>query len=212
MSSLKSKSSLKDYVYQSILEDILSKKYLPGDILTEKALLEKYECSKSPIREALITLCNEQVLRSFPRYGYEVVRLSSDDVKDILQFRFALESGIISDNLSLFTEKSLKSLEEIDAECTKAKEQNDFWLHWDYNAKFHLHLLACCDNTYAVNELKRCMDCLKRAYIQVYLNSQHETEVFQDPLDHSPIIESIRNRDREKLFVSLKNDLTGFFN
>ena len=63
--------SLKDQVYESILEDIFQGNVSPGDILNEKALLEKYHCSKSPVREALMALCADGILKNIPRYGYE---------------------------------------------------------------------------------------------------------------------------------------------
>ena len=65
--------NLKQTVYNAIMEDIFSCTYLPGDIINEKSLIEKYECSKSPVRDALQALCAEHVLRSIPRYGYEVI-------------------------------------------------------------------------------------------------------------------------------------------
>lgn len=40
--------SLKEKVRNAILEGIFSGEYQPGDILNEKSLIEKYECSKSP--------------------------------------------------------------------------------------------------------------------------------------------------------------------
>ncbi|MBR2596770.1 MAG: GntR family transcriptional regulator, partial [Solobacterium sp.] len=79
--------NLKQYVYNAILEDIFELRLKPGDILNEKALVERFGCSKSPVREALLTLCNERVLRSMPRYGYEVVRLSSQDVRELMELR-----------------------------------------------------------------------------------------------------------------------------
>ena len=69
-------SSLKDTIYKAILQDILSYEYKPNDILNEKALVEKYGCSKSPVREALLELCADNILRSIPRYGYEVIRVT----------------------------------------------------------------------------------------------------------------------------------------
>lgn len=42
--------SLKEKVRNAILEGIFSGEYQPGDILNEKSLIEKYECSKSPVR------------------------------------------------------------------------------------------------------------------------------------------------------------------
>lgn len=203
-------SSLKDSVYQSILEDILAREYCPGDILTEKVLVEKYKCSKTPVREALVALCNDQILRNLPRYGYEVIRLSSDDVQDMLQFRFVLESGIVSANLQYFTKDRIELLEKLDEKCTKAKEQNNLWLHWDSNANFHIHMLSFCNNVYAVDELRKCMNRLKRAYAQLNWDSPNGTILFQDPENHAPIIESIRKRDKESLLIALKNDLNGF--
>ena len=64
------------------MEGIFSGEYKPNQILNEKELVEKYGCSKSPIRDALITLCNEGVLRNIPRYGYEVIRLTKEMVED----------------------------------------------------------------------------------------------------------------------------------
>ena len=87
--------SLKEKIYNAILEDILSHQYEPSDILNEKSLVEKYGCSKSPVREALLALCSDNVLRSIPRYGYEIVRLTMDDVFDMLNFRLVLESGLL---------------------------------------------------------------------------------------------------------------------
>ena len=85
--------SLKDQVYESILEDIFQGNVSPGDILNEKALLEKYHCSKSPVREALMALCADGILKNIPRYGYEVVRLSKEDIYDNAGFPLCLGAG-----------------------------------------------------------------------------------------------------------------------
>ena len=68
---MKIKESLKNQIYNAILNGILSGEFKPEQILTERELVDKYGCSKAPVREALITLCNDDILRSFPRYGYE---------------------------------------------------------------------------------------------------------------------------------------------
>ena len=71
----KTKESLKTQIYNAILDHIFSGEFKPGQILNEKELVEKFGCSKAPVREALIALCSDNVLRSFPRYGYEIIRL-----------------------------------------------------------------------------------------------------------------------------------------
>ena len=66
----KQQESLKNMVYQAILNGIFTDEYKPNQIINEQELVQKFGCSKTPIREALVTLCNEGILRSFPRFGY----------------------------------------------------------------------------------------------------------------------------------------------
>lgn len=62
---MKNEKSLKDTIYNAILEDMFSLEYKPGDILNEKALVEKYECSKSPVREALFRAVQRQCVAQY---------------------------------------------------------------------------------------------------------------------------------------------------
>ena len=41
--------TLKDNIYNSILEGIIDYEYVPNQIITEKEMVQKYGCSKSPI-------------------------------------------------------------------------------------------------------------------------------------------------------------------
>ena len=75
----KQQESLKNMVYQAILNGIFTDEYKPNQIINEQELVQKFGCSKTPIREALVTLCNEGILRSFPRFGYQVVSVSRED-------------------------------------------------------------------------------------------------------------------------------------
>ncbi len=142
---MKNEKSLKDTIYNAIMEDIFLLEYKPGDILNEKALVEKYECSKSPVREALLELCKDNVLRNIPRYGYEVVKITMDDVREMIEFRYLLEAGILRKQYSDLTEVHFSVLEDIDKQCRK--RENTMWEHWSLNTEFHLKLIGfgkCC--------------------------------------------------------------------
>ena len=49
--------------------------------------------SKSPVREALIELCKDNVLKSIPRVGYQVVPVTLKEILDLLEFRIDVETG-----------------------------------------------------------------------------------------------------------------------
>lgn len=200
--------SLKDKVYNAILNDIISLEYNPGDILNEKNLIEKYECSKSPVREALMTLCAENVIRNIPRYGYEVIRLTKEDISEMIQFRLILESGMLKLQYDKFSEDQIRELENIDKKCQL--ECSDVWIHWAYNVEFHLKLVEFCGSTYAVEELEKCMNRLKRAYAQYYRNKSDIKLLSADTKHHTEIIKGLRDKDSNLIIKNLTADLNDF--
>ena len=162
----KEKDSLKSIVYQQTLDGIIKGEYKANQIINEQELVEKFGFSKSPVREALISLCNEGVLRNIPRYGYEVIRLTGKDVNEILRFRFFLEGGLLRDCYTFIAQDQMDELYRLDDLCNASVD--DMWVHWDHNMRFHLYLLSRSGNTYAYQQLEKSMGILKRAYAQFY--------------------------------------------
>ncbi|MCB6367310.1 GntR family transcriptional regulator, partial [Intestinibacillus massiliensis] len=56
--------NLKDMIYSKVFSSIIKGEYSANDIISEKQLIEKYQVSKSPVREALGKLCSEGILKS----------------------------------------------------------------------------------------------------------------------------------------------------
>ena len=56
---MKQQESLKDIVYQAVLNGIFTDEYKPNQIINEQELVQKFGCSKTPVREALVALCND---------------------------------------------------------------------------------------------------------------------------------------------------------
>ena len=66
------KVSVKDRVYEEVLAHILNGDYPANTILNEKDLMEKYSASKTTVREVLVQLCSQGILKNIPRYGYQL--------------------------------------------------------------------------------------------------------------------------------------------
>ena len=146
------KKNLKDRVYEAIMEDIYSGVYKPGDIINEKNLVEKYACSKSPVREALIALCENQVLRNIPRYGYEVTKLTKEDIREMLEFRYYLEGGILYARMGKITPQQIRELEQLNQECLR--DDLSPREHWMANLAFHVALIHACGNEYIDQQIQ----------------------------------------------------------
>ena len=203
---MKKNKSLKSIVYQSILSEIIKGEYQAKQIINEQELVEKFGVSKSPIREALVTLCNEGVLRNIPRYGYEVIQLSKEEIKEILNFRFILEGGFLKETYLNISEEQLEHLSYLNNLC---KEKSiDPLIHWERNADFHLTLLSYSNNAFAYSQLKKSMFILKRAYVQFCSDKWKENLIKREY--HDTILNSIKLKDIDTALKYLKQELLDF--
>ena len=78
-----------------IREAILDEVFLPGVHLRETELAEKFEVSRSPVRETLLALEKEGTVVMNPYKGAIVKPLSADEVLDIADLRLALISLVL---------------------------------------------------------------------------------------------------------------------
>jgi DNA-binding GntR family transcriptional regulator len=79
-------------VVKRIREAILDEVFKPGDHLGEAELAEKFEVSRSPVRETLLALEKEGTLIISPYRGAIVKPLSAEEILDIAELRLALIS------------------------------------------------------------------------------------------------------------------------
>ena len=79
-------------VVKRIREAILDEVFKPGDHLGEAELAEKFEVSRSPVRETLLALEKEGTLVISPYRGAIVKPLSAEEILDIAELRLALIS------------------------------------------------------------------------------------------------------------------------
>lgn len=206
---MKRNNTLKDTIYQNIMNSILSLEYGPNDILTERELIEKYGCSKSPVRDALIALCNENVLVSHPRYGYEVVRLTTKDIQEILDYRLTLESALLQRSCTIIMDSELEELQRLHMTCIQTLKK-DMWSHWEANTQFHLYLASCAKNQFARQQLESAMLTLKRAYAQSHFTNWSPSHPNDDTRYHELIIEGLSKKEQGLCMAALHDDLNDF--
>jgi DNA-binding GntR family transcriptional regulator len=77
-----SRTNLKDVVADHIRSLIFSGQLRPNQKIDQDSIAEVLEVSKLPVREALILLEQEALVRGIPRRGVFVAPLTPDDVRD----------------------------------------------------------------------------------------------------------------------------------
>ncbi len=94
---------LRDVVFNTLRDAILTGKLLPGERLMELQLASRLGVSRTPIREAIRMLELEGLAVTMPRKGAEVARMTEKDMEDVLQIRKALDElavGLACDNMT----------------------------------------------------------------------------------------------------------------
>ncbi len=82
--------SIADQIFEQLERDILSGKYARGELLTELRLSEELGVSRTPIREAIRRLEQENILEEAGR-GVTVVGISQEDMLDMYEIRIRIE-------------------------------------------------------------------------------------------------------------------------
>ncbi len=103
--------SLADCVFERLENDILSGKYAYGDVLTESRLSEELGVSRTPIREAIRRLEQENILRDSGR-GLVVQGITKEDVADILDIRLQIEGMAVRRAVAHMTAEEKRQLME----------------------------------------------------------------------------------------------------
>ncbi len=84
-------------IYEELKRCILTCELPPGTDLREQELAQRFEVSKSPVREALQHLVRDGRVTVMPRQGYRVSPISLSDARDMFAFRCALEVACIAE-------------------------------------------------------------------------------------------------------------------
>lgn len=107
------KSSLSEYVFDTIREAILNGKYKQNDLLKENALATELGVSRTPVREALKQLELEGLVLLIPNKGASVIGFSKKDVKDIYEMRALLEGLCVKKAIENINDDIINELFEI---------------------------------------------------------------------------------------------------
>ncbi len=199
----------KKEIHNDIVQDIIKGEYRHEGLLSERRLMEKYGTSKSVVREALVELCNENVLRSIPRYGYEIVTLTETDVRNILQFRVMVECQCLYAAVKKISPEELTGMVEYLQSLTPQGDQ-EVWESWDDNSKFHLKLIELSGNRYCYTQVKRSLSILKRAYAQFYWDRWRRIRFQFDNNIHLSIIRALQAGEVDEAVRMLEEDIYSF--
>ncbi len=116
---------VRQQVYKLMYEAIVQSELKPGERLTERDLCERYDVSRTSIREALRALEGEGLVTMVPNKGPVVTTVSAEEAADIYQVRASLEGlagGLFAENASdALRDRLVKATKDIEKATASGK-------------------------------------------------------------------------------------------
>ena len=192
-----SNNTLKSQIYEKILTMIVNNEFAIESLLVESQLTKMFNVSRAPVREALIELCREDILKNIPRAGYQIVRISEKQMRDAFQLRLILELEGCRLAFERMTDENVKELTGIASDSDKiraeGKSSDSLDLKMQLNDKFHLRLNELSGNAMMHKTLTETFNLIRRGLAQVMI--QEYGMPSPDITYHTGLVQGLRERN-----------------
>ena len=176
---------LRDVVFRSLREAILTGRLEPGARLREVELSTRMGVSRTPLREALRMLEQEGLVFMYPRRGACVADISLKDLRDVLEVRTVLEELAVELALKNRDSDGIRQLKIKNLEVEKAVRKKDIRLTVQKDEEFHDIIYEMAENqklTQIISNLREQMYRYRMEYVKTEKNRE------QMILEHKDII------------------------
>lgn len=147
-------SSLHDIIYDLLLDDIISLRWLPGKRITERDIAGAMCVSRTPVRAAIFRLQQEHYVTCDNKKGVYASIYARKQIDDFLNLRKALESFAVKSVIFTLTSEQynrLCYLAELLDKCTL----DSLASFTNLDTSFHEYLVACTGNWYLIDVYKQ---------------------------------------------------------
>jgi len=138
--------SIADQIFEQLERDILSGVYPRGELFSEMGLSKQLGVSRTPVREAIRRLEQENLLEDAGR-GLQVVGISREDMRDMYEIRMRIEGEAGRRAALNATEEELREMREtLDLQryyVEKGGENNSDQIK-NLDSRFHELLYRAC--------------------------------------------------------------------
>jgi GntR family transcriptional regulator, gluconate operon transcriptional repressor len=199
-----SKASTGERVTCEIRMRIISGIIESGTTLSENKLAAEYNVSRSPIREALKVLANENLIR-LERMGAVVVGITDKEVEEIYDVRLLIETFVFERLVKIDTAdlvRELNKILEMMQIAIKYKDADEFAFQ---DVLFHETIIRAIDHSYIMmiwNNTKPVMESFILLSMRMHFSEKYD-DLSRIVKNHELYIDAINTKNRDIMIQSL---------
>ncbi|MEV6005902.1 GntR family transcriptional regulator [Streptomyces sp. NPDC051976] len=177
-------------VYLHVKSGVLDRRYEGGTLLTEGDLADAVGVSRTPVREALLRLEAEGLLKLYPKKGALVLPVSAQEIADVVETRLLVEQHAVAKVVGAVPPHLLARLEESLAEQRVHAENGDLAAFAVADRCFHAEIVRAAGNRI----LAHLYDQLRDRQLRMGVATMHAepSRVAKNLAEHTDILAALR--------------------
>lgn len=189
--------------YDHVKQAILDRAYPGGALLSEGEIAAAVGVSRTPVREAMLRLETEGLVRLYPKRGALVLPVSPQEISDVMETRelvetFAAGKAALDDRLVAELSACVDAM-RAHAAAGDAKE----FAHAD--RCFHRAIVAAAGNEI----ITQLYDALRDRQLRMArLTADDPGRTAAAIADHADILDAVRSADRRRIRAAVHRHLT----
>lgn len=159
--------------YKIIKEKIIHLQLRPGELLMVQQLAKNLDISRTPVREALVTLTHEGLVAEAEGRKFKVTEVTITSINEIFSIREALECHAIREVIDSYTKEDLDEARAIIEKMKGALQNKEFDLFFSLDNQFHYTYLNKYNNSLLNKMMVQIDDKIQRIrYFTYYINQR----------------------------------------
>jgi len=185
----------KENVYKELKLKIFNEEIPPGTWLIERELCEKYNLSRTPVREILRILVSDGLITLEPTKGYSVRKLGFEEIVEIFHAREGVEGMAARLSCLRGDQDFLSKIEKIKNQLERIDIDKDTYRGMETGHRLHNTIIKAAGNKILygfyekLNNLAALTRNLTVRSVEIERNSRN---------DHIAIAQAILEKDEEK--------------
>ena len=180
---------------------ILDGTFVDGERLDEVQLADRFDVSRTPIREAFQKLASSGLVEQIPRRGIFVRHPGPVELLEMFEVMAELESVCVRLAAVRITEKALAALKETNRRCAQAVENNDPDRYYVENETFHKTLYRQSANSFLEQE---CLRLHRRLKPFRRMQLQLRGRLKQSMAEHEAIVDALDKGEGDEAAVAIR--------
>lgn len=185
---------LREVVFNTLRQAILTGELKPGERLLEIHLAKRLGVSRTPIREAIHKLELEGLVTMVPRRGAEVAQITEKSMNDVLEIRKAMDILCVELACERISGEELQELRLACERFERAVEDGDVKEIAQADVMLHGIIMHAADNARLEQLLNHLAEQVYRYRFEYIKDASQHARLVKE---HRIIYESMVKRDKE---------------